>query len=440
MNASDRFDEAYAVRDATAEVSPAIGLLTARPGRLLRRRAAVASVGILARLGWVRGFAIWPALDRPAVAVDLSSPRPARWVRETFELRGVTESRGRLRAFRRRVDAATWSAVRARGLLIGDPDGLAVEAAESALERKLDRPAVAFYSPSGAPSSKANLFVFEGDSAEPLALVTAMAQPNRELLLRREIEAVKAARARLSSAPDVAVALPFAPIWTGEVYGRFAAVFPVDPMAGGTGVEDRPRALDWLRRFQAATSIDEREWTGTDHDQALATVEEAWSILRPRFASDAVKLADALLRGLAGSRFRPCAVHGDYWRGNIATGAAGVRVYDWEWWREQGHPAFDLWTYEFADLPSLPDAGPVEIESRLRMSLRRARAEASSRGFDAHVVRSLLMPVLAELAIRNRRQHGLPSPPEIRYSRVMAAAEVLLARSAATNSRSSGAR
>jgi hypothetical protein len=117
-----------------------------------------------------------------------------------------------------------------------------------------------------------------------------------------------------------------------------------------------------------------------------------------------------------------------------------VRVYDWEWWREQGHPVFDLRTYEFADLPSLPDAGPVEIESRLRMSLRRARAEASSRGFDARVARSLLMPVLAELAIRNRRQHGLPSPPEIRYSRVMAAAEVLLARSDATNARSSGAR
>jgi hypothetical protein len=98
------------------------------------------------------------------------------------------------------------------------------------------------------------------------------------------------------------------PIWTGEVYGRFAAVFPIDPMPGGTGVEDRPRALDWLRRFQAATSVDDWEWTGTDHDQALATVEEAWSILTPRFASDAVKLADALLRGLAGSRFRPCAV------------------------------------------------------------------------------------------------------------------------------------
>lgn len=428
LKANERLDEAASACDTSAGVSPAIGLLTRRPGRLLRRRVVVAAVGLLARLGWVRGFAIWPALDRPMVAVDLSSPEPARWVRDTFELRGVSESHGRRRSLRRRLDPAAWSAVRARGLLIGDPHGLAVQAAEAAFGRNLDRPAVALYSPSGAPSSKANLFVFEADAAEPVALVTGMAQPNREPLLRREIEATKAARARLAHAQDVAAALPLAPMWTGEVDGRFTAVFQVDPMASGTGVENRALALDWLRRFQAVTSIDQREWTATDHDRALATVKEAWSILRPDSASAGVEIADAALRDMAGSHFRPCAVHGDYWRGNIATGPGGLRVYDWEWWRDQGHPLFDLLTYELADLRGLKGIGPAEIARRLESGLARVAAEARSRGLNPGVARSLLMPVLAELAIRNRRQHGLPSPPEIRYSLVMATTEVLLGR------------
>jgi hypothetical protein len=404
-----------------------LGLLTAGPARLVRGRAAAVPVGLLARLGWVEGFAIWPALDRPIVAVDLSTAAPAAWVRETFERPGGEAASQRLRSVRRHLDAATWNALRAKGLLIGERNGIAVRAVESALARSLDRPAVALYSPSGAPSSKANLFVFEAASAAPVALVMAMAQPAREMRLRREIEAIDAVRAQLEAVPDVADALPPGAIWSGRIQDRFAAVVPIDPMSASTGVEDRALALDWLRRFQSATSAEQREWAEGDSARELQVIEEAWSTLRPAAAPRALALATPLIDRLSGTRFRPCGVHGDYWRGNIATAGRSLRVYDWEWYRSRGHSLFDRWTYELAELRGVADRTRNCLEDDLAECLARVEGDATQAA-PQDAVRALLMPVLAELAIRNRRQHGLPSPPESPYSRVMATAERLLER------------
>jgi hypothetical protein len=397
------------------------------PGRrlLLRRRAAVVAIGLLARLGRPRALALWPALDRPLFAVDLSDRRPATWLRATFESRTTDGAPRSLRArLRARLDAATWSAVRARGLLLGDPGPVAIAAVEAALERPLERPRVALYSPSGAPTGKANLFVFERGRREPTALAVAMARSALDGRLRYEVEAVEAIRTRVGDSAEVTGALPLPPLRAAEVGGRYVVVFPIDPLASRTGVEDRERASDWLLAFQAATASSPA--SAIDRERELAVIEEAWSILRPDRTERVLRWASNELERLADLSFRPCGVHGDYWRGNIASDGGALRVYDWEWWRESDHPLFDPWTYELADVRWWAESDPGGLEAALGSSLERIEAEAEARGLERAAARALLLSVLGELAVRGRRVSGRQSPPEIPYARVMAAAERLL--------------
>jgi len=405
-------------------------LLTERPGRRLHNRPAIVVLGLAARLGWPRAAAIWPTADRPVIAVDLSSSHPAEWIRATFE-HGArapheTFARRTLRRTVRSVNAATWSVLRARGLNIGKPDTAVLAVVEKALGRSLDRPSVNLFSPSGAHGTKANLFIFEVDSREPAALVVTMPLLEDGYRLRDELDAVEAAREQLAAKPDLVAALPRAPLWTGTLRGRFAAVLPIDPAARGTGVEDRGRALQWLRRFQEHTAEPAIAWGGEHYAREQRVVEEAWAALRPRSLSTARAIAAGLLGRLKGTSLRQCAIHGDYWRGNVAHTEDTMRVFDWEWSRSRGHPLFDVWTYELAELRGVADQDGGDLEPPLRLALTRVSGEAQARGLDPAMASAMLMPVLAELAIRNRRISGLPSPPEIPYARVMATSERLL--------------
>jgi hypothetical protein len=266
--------------------------------------------------------------------------------------------------------------------------------------------------------------VFERGQEAPAALVVAMAQGALDGRLRAEIEALEAIRAHVGDAAEVTAALPLRPLRTGDVGGRYVAVFPIDPLASRTGAEDRGRALAWLRAFQSATAA--ADATGIDRERELAVIEEAWSILRPERTGPVLRWASAEIERLADLSFRPCGVHGDYWRGNIATRGGELRVYDWEWWRERDHPLFDPWTYELADVRWWAESDPGGLEAALGSGLDRIEAEAEVRGLERAAARALLLGVLGELAVRGRRVSGHQSPPEIPYARVMAAAERVL--------------
>jgi hypothetical protein len=121
-----------------------------------------------------------------------------------------------------------------------------------------------------------------------------------------------------------------------------------------------------------------------------------------------------------------CAVHGDFWRGNVAARDGSVRVYDWEWAAADGMPLFDLWTYELAELRLLARAGGGQLESELGNALVRLQTELRRRELDDRLALATLAPVLGALSFRIRKRLAMPDEMERHSLAVMAAAERLL--------------
>ena len=120
-----------------------------------------------------------------------------------------------------------------------------------------------------------------------------------------------------------------------------------------------------------------------------------------------------------------CAVHGDFWRGNVAVAGGNLRVYDWEWASKSGHPLFDLWTYELAPLRASGESAD-DLAVPLESACRRVEAELRGRGLDSRLARVLLMPVAAELGYRVRRVRGTPPDHEERARTLLLAVDRLL--------------
>src|SRR5918999_4215294 len=96
--------------------------LVLQRGVLLRARPLVLLGGLAARSGLLPAYALWPRADAPLIAVDLRSRPAAAWLRTTFE------PDARAPAL---VSAATWNAVRARALVLGEPGRVTIGAAEN---------------------------------------------------------------------------------------------------------------------------------------------------------------------------------------------------------------------------------------------------------------------------------------------------------------------
>ena len=401
--------------DAGAAWSPALRLLSDR-GRRTARRGAAVSAALAGRLLRLRAYTIWPSVEHPQFAVDVAVPAAAVWLRETFE----PEARAR-----RVPDAATWSALRTRGLLAGPPSRLVVEALAAA-GRTGDGVRLALYSPTGQSNSKIACFTFPPTGDEPDVVVKTMPERRFAGRLRHETEAVEAVRARLPAGDAAAAALPLPPLHAGTMAGDFVVVQPVDELASSTGSVDARAALEWLRVFQAATTSARTAWGPADSDRELAAVRDAWGRARPRAAESVAARAEARLRALEGVEVPRCAVHGDFWSGNLAQRGTALRVYDWEWARQTGTPFFDLWCWELGPLRRLAERGDGDLAAALADAVERVAAELRGQDQDPRFALASLAPSLGELTFRVRRATGRAGGAEAESARLMDAAAALL--------------
>ena len=371
--------------------------------------------GLLARSGVLRGYALWPRAEEPLIGVDLGHPPAAAWLRATFE----ADSRAP-----KTPSAATWNALRARGFVIGGPSRLAIAAAERGLERTLRRPRLGIYSPTGTSLSKTTCFVFEHGQAAPTVVVKAMPERRYGERLSHETKLAEALRARLS--PQAASALPLAPLWAGSMDGDYVVVQPLDPLAASTGRASREAALRWLRTFQEETTTGMQQWGASESRSALEDVAYAWSRVRPASEPTVSARVGELLEAVAGKRVRRCAVHGDFWRGNLAKSGVHLRVYDWEWARLEGDPFLDRWTYELAELRQRLERESFDPTPSLRSALERVEADLGGQDVDPRFVLATVAPALGRLAFRVRRATGRAGGGEAASATLMAALEPMI--------------
>lgn len=395
---------------------PQLRLLVER-GRLVEARPLVLLGGLAARSGLVRAYALWPRADEPLIAVDLRSRPAAAWLRTTFERDARAPAL---------VSAATWNAVRARALVLGQPRRMTIRAAESGLGRALSSPRLCTFSPTGMTLSKITCFVFERDDAAPKVVVKAMPERRHAERLRHETEFVEALRSRLSR--ERALVLPLRPLWAGDLDGDYLVVQAVDPLAGATGHGTRPAALRWLRGFQAETTEGFEPWSAADTRVAREHVRHAWGRVRQQSEPAVSARVAALLGALHGQAVRRCAIHGDFWRGNVAESYEGLRVYDWEWSKLACNPFVDLWTYELAELRQRAERERLDLSRALEAALERVRTELRAQEVDARFALASAAPVLAWLAFRVRNATGVPGGGEDASARLMAALEPFILR------------
>jgi len=355
----------------------------------------VLAFGLLARLRLLRAWALWPDPDWPSFVVELAAEEPARWLDSGFERRPGRLASGEPRGtLRRLVGPATWSALRARGLLVGPPAGIATEAFRRGFGRPPERPQLVLYSV-GHTTSKASCFVFEGDAPHPVAVVR-IAPGDRAANLRSEVVMIEAVRREAAARAGVSAALPAGPLFSGEIDGDYVVVLPADPLAPATGREDRAAALRWLHELQDATRAGNALWGDEEVSLAADAVRRAWRAAGREVPSHLLHRLD----DLRGAPFFRCAVHGDFWRGNIASDRGRIRVYDWEWARLGGQPFLDLWVYELSELRLAARRGRLGADRPLEPALVRVQAGLADRGLDPRFAVATLAPSLAELALR----------------------------------------
>jgi hypothetical protein len=354
----------------------------------------------------------------PRIVADLGYAPAAAWLRRTFEPDATR---------RRFVSPATWSAVRARGLVVGAPSRLIREAVKGATDRDMAGLRLGLYSVAGVSNSKAACFVFEEGAEEPMLVVKAMPDAAFADRLSHETNVVETFRGLLGPGSAAAEALPLRPLYVGTAAEDFVVVQSVDAMAAATGLLTEPAAaLAWLQDFQEGTTTTVRPWDEADTRAAMDPVRYAWQRARPATAEAVVSRVERLLGDLEGVPVPRCGVHGDFWRDNIAQRNGRLRVYDWEWAQAEGPPFFDLWTTELGLLRRQAEEGSPRLDESTREALARVRAEHDRRGLDPRFALATLAPSLGQLMFRLRRATGRPGGAEAESVRIMAAAELLL--------------
>jgi peptidoglycan/xylan/chitin deacetylase (PgdA/CDA1 family) len=396
--------------------SPALGFVADR-GRVVTWRPAVLLVSLLSRLHLLDAYAVWPGVASPRVVVRPSERAVAQWIREHFD------GCARVPV----IDAATWNALRARAAVLPRSASPAGEAVRTVLGAEPSVLQVGHVSVTGAPLSKLLCFAFYEREPEPTAVLKVHPDPGPAGRLLSEVEFLDWVRERAAGSAIVTDALPPQPLNIARLRGHDAVVEPVDALARHTGEENRTASMRWLAAFHGATDEGLEPWDEPDVRAARELVDDAWARARrdarPAMTAETVRLGEQL-RGRLTPR---CAMHGDFWRGNIAHSAGAMRVYDWEWARRQAGPFFDLWTYELAELRNLGSRRRDELEPALRAALQRVSDELASRGLDPAFARATVAPAIAELAFRVRRLTGHPGGNEPGSYAVMVAVERLLA-------------
>jgi hypothetical protein len=380
---------------AESQLSPALRFL-ARAGRVTSCRPAVVAGGLLSRAGLLAAVSLWPDGSAPVVAMNPIDTAAARWMPRAFP------DHRRLVSL---VDNGTWQALRARTLLVGATEAPStIVAAERALGRQLHEPGVALFSP-GAAVAKVTCFVLETGAAAPTVVVKTMTDPRNRARLRDEMALVEGLRARLSDAPGIAAALPAPPLACVSVGGDEFFVEQFDELATEVGGADRrSQAMAWLARFQRTTTTRWRAWDDEDDHAAIATVHAA-----AEFAADVQSVAAAVrsrLTALRGSSVPRCAVHGDFWCGNIGQRDGRVRVFDWEWGSLEGDPFVDLWMFELGALRQAAMENGPGFTNQMRQAVEHVETGLAGIGVDSRFALAMGPSVVAHVTGRIRQAIG----------------------------------
>ena len=394
--------------------APTLRLL-AEGGRVVTSRARIVAAAARARRGG-RAYTLWPDARQPMLSADMGYPRAADWLRRTI-----------VPTLRRFPDAAMWMSLRAGAALLDGREGLAARLGMKVM-RQGPPPRVALFSPSGQPVSKVICFLFRVGDLEPRMVVKAMADPAFDWRLRTELDVLESIRRRVAHDDRVARTLPSKPLFAGDEGGEFVLAESFDALASATGSGTRRSAFEWLRDFQSASPSPggDRPWDADDEETALQAVHDAWQLVGSGGEEAVVARVRELLAPIRGTPVPRCAVHGDFWRDNIAARDGSIRVYDWEWAALDGTPLVDLWTYELAELRVLARQGERALEERLRVALARVEAELRARELDDRLALGMLAPVLGALSFRIRNRLAMPDEMERHSISVMIAAERLL--------------
>jgi hypothetical protein len=359
-------------------------------------------------------YTLWPDARQPMISADMGYPPAAEWLRATM-----------VPTLRRLPDAAAWMALRAGAALVAEQPGLAADVAQRVLGRS-SPVRIAMYSPSGQAVSKVICFMFAEGDAAPRLVVKGMAEPRFSDRLRTESAVLESVRARVAHDAYVVAALPPAPLLAHDVAPDFVLAEPFDALGEATGSGGRTQAHEWLEAFQAASCTRTEPWGVHDDRWAVGSTRDAWSLARRPAEEVVVERVRALVAPLRGAPMPRCAIHGDFWHGNVAARKGSVRVYDWEWAVLDGIPLVDLWTYELANLRIHARDGGGMLDDSLRDALRHVRAGLRRRALDERLALATLAPILGELSFRVRRRLRMPDEMERASITVMAAAERLL--------------
>jgi len=344
-------------------------------------------------------------------AVDLSSPGAARWLASAFDGDEEPPGRGARSLLKGRLEPLTWAALRAPCVASGPPSSLTLEAARRALAPEpVEDPVLALHSATGMVISKVSCFVFGREATEPRAVVRLMPRREDSERLRGEAELIEQVRARVGADPDVADALPEPPLFAGDLHGDYVTVLAPDPLASATGACDRAAALRWLAAFQRASTAAAPAWDAAATQRELEAVRLAWSVTARSEADRLLARVEALLERLHGEPVPRCAVHGDFWRGNLACRGGRMRVYDWEWAALEGHPFSDLWFYELGEIRHEGARDEPELARRLESAIAGVESELRARAVPESFACATLAPALGRLAFRAR--DALPNPAD----------------------------
>jgi aminoglycoside phosphotransferase (APT) family kinase protein len=197
--------------------------------------------------------------------------------------------------------------------------------------------------------------------------------------------------------------MPDEPLLVGRVGGETVVVQRCNPVTANCEPATDRRALDWLVAFQRATATTSRPWSDDDSQEVLTTVERALAGPGTEAARDLLPALRSRLHRLHGVDLPRCAVHGDFWRGNLAFEGDRLRVYDWEWSRPEGLPFFDHATWEWGVLrPTERKVFPGAV----RAAVDRVAQRLPHAGIPADVAPVALVYAAAELSTRVEREFG----------------------------------
>jgi hypothetical protein len=228
--------------------------------------------------------------------------------------------------------------------------------------------------------------------------------PTNRARLRGEIALVEELRARLGATRGIAAALPAPPL-ASVVIGRDELIVEeFDDLTTRVGGDPRCQAMAWLARFQRTTTTAWRAWDDEDDHAAIAALDGATDL-----GADVRLIAEAVrsrLTALRGSRVPQCAVHGDFWCGNIGLRDGLLRIFDWEWGSIEGHPFVDLWMFELGALRQAAMDKATGFDEQMRRAVSHVEAGLAGIGVDPRFALAMGAPVVAEVTGRILRVTG----------------------------------